>query len=130
MKSRCFAAALLSVVLAGMAFAGAGDGTWLNKVPAKDRARSNPMAQDPSAPAAGAKVYAQHCASCHGENAEGKVQGKHYRPNLHSNLVKQATPGELFWILTNGSLRNGMPSWSRFPEPERWQLVTYLKSLQ
>jgi len=82
------------------------------------------------AAAAGAKVYAKNCAACHGENAEGKLQRGHYRPTLHSNRVKQATPGELFWLLTNGSLRNGMPSWSHFPEPERWQVVSYLKSLR
>jgi len=118
------------LLLVGMAFAGAGDGSCLRKVSGKDRARPNPLANDPDAAAAGAKVYAEHCACCHGDNAQGKMQGRHYRPNLHSNRVKEATPGELFWILTNGSLRNGMHSWSRFPEPERWQLVTYLKSLQ
>ena len=120
---------LLNLALVGAALAAAGDGDWMHKVPAKDRGRPNPLAIDPDAAAGGAKIFAEHCAPCHGADAEGKVQGKHYRPNLHSDRVKQATPGELFWILTNGSLRNGMPSWSRFPEPERWQLVTYLKSL-
>lgn len=120
----------LPIMFAALAFAGAGDGSWLHKVPAKARARSNPLADDPDASAAGAKVYAQHCATCHGNNAEGKMHGKHYRPNLHSKRVKGATSGELFWVLTNGSLRNGMPSWSRFPEAERWQIVSYLKSLR
>ena len=126
---RPFAAALLCFCIIGISFAGAGDGAWLRKVPEKDRARINPLAKDPDAPLAGAKLYAENCASCHGDNAQGKIRGRHYRPNLHSNRLKQATTGELFWILTNGSLRNGMPSWSRFPEAERWQLVTYLKSL-
>jgi hypothetical protein len=26
-------------------------------------------------------------------------------------------------------VRKGMPVWSRLPEPQRWQLVRYLKSL-
>jgi mono/diheme cytochrome c family protein len=121
---------LLSLLLVSLAFAGAGDGQWLRKVPEKDRTRPNPLASNPDAPAAGAKIFAERCAPCHGEDAEGKVQGKHYRPNLHSPRVKQATAGELFWLITNGSLKNGMPSWSRFPEPQRWQVVTYLKSLR
>lgn len=129
MKLSCLLWALL-VLLVGIAYAGAGDGGWLRKVPTKYRARPNPLASDPDAVRAGGKVYAEHCAACHGENGEGKMQGRHYRPNLHTNRVKQATPGELFWLLTNGSLRNGMPSWSRFPEPERWQLVSYVKSLR
>jgi mono/diheme cytochrome c family protein len=128
-KVRHAIAALLILILAGFVFAAAGDGEWLRKVPAKDRSRANPFATDRDAPAAGANVFAEHCASCHGEDAGGKTQGKHIRPNLHADRVKQATPGELFWLLTNGSQRNGMPSWSRLPEAQRWQLITYLKSL-
>ena len=128
MKKRQTATLLLLLVVAGMLWAEPGDGQWLHKVPAKDRDRPNPFASDREAPAAGAKIFAEHCAACHGEDAEGKI-GKHYRPNLRSDRVKQSTPGELFWLLTNGSLKNGMPTWSRLPEAQRWQLVTYLKSL-
>jgi len=120
---------LFLFTLAVFVFAAAGEGEWLQKVPQKDRARLNPLANDPDAPAAGAKIFAEHCAQCHGEDAQGKNDGKHVRPNLHADRVKKATPGELFWLLTNGSLKNGMPSWSRLPEPQRWQLITYLKSL-
>lgn len=129
MRMRRSASAFMILVLAGILLAEAGDGKWLQKVPAKDRARINPFAHDLDAPAAGAKIFAEHCAACHGEDAAGRVQGKHFRPNLHSDRVKQATPGELFWLLTNGSLKNGMPSWSRLPDAQRWQLITYLKSL-
>jgi mono/diheme cytochrome c family protein len=126
MKSWVF---ILLLVSAGLAFAAAGDGEWRHHVPAKDRIRLNPMAGDPDAPLAGAKIFGEHCAPCHGEDAAGKTDGKHVRPNLHSDRVKQATAGELFWLLTNGSQKNGMPSWSRLPEPQRWQLVTFLKTL-
>lgn len=44
--------------------------------------------------------------------------------------VQQATPGTLFWILTNGVVRRGMPVWSKLPEPQRWQLVTFLETLK
>ena len=121
---------LLTLALAGTIFAGVGDGLWLQKVPVKDRARTNPFAAAPDAPAAGARIFAEHCAQCHGADAEGKREGKHIRPNLHSERVKQATPGELFWLLTNGSQKNGMPSWSRLPEAQRWQVISFLKSLQ
>jgi mono/diheme cytochrome c family protein len=71
-------------------------------------------------------LFSQNCASCHGDNATGK--GNH--PSLRSERVRSATPGELQWLLTNGSMKNGMPSWSKLPEQQRWQIVTYLKSLQ
>ena len=120
----------IALFLAGTLFAAVGDGEWVQKVPDRDRARPNPYANDPDAPAAGAKIFSERCASCHGENAEGKTEGKRIRPSLHSDRVKQATPGELFWLLTNGSQKNGMPSWSRLPDAQRWQLITFLKSLQ
>jgi len=103
----------------------AGDGRWLAKVPTDVKQRTNPMANESNAIAAGAKLFQENCASCHGKRAEGRA--KH--PDLHSDRVRNATPGELEWLLKNGSLKNGMPSWSRLPEPQRWQLVTFLKSL-
>ena len=33
-----------------------------------------------------------------------------------------------FWLLTNGVVRKKMPAWSKLPEPQRWQLVRFLKS--
>src|SRR5437763_7705321 len=103
-----------------MLFANAG-GSWLEHVPEKERAQPNPFADDHEAVQAGAKMFQQHCASCHGKEAEGK--GK--RPSLRSERVQAATPGEIQWLLKNGSLAAGMPSWSRLPEQQRWQLVTY-----
>lgn len=98
----------------------------LAKAPKKAVARRNPMESDPDAVAAGANLFDQHCAECHGELAEGGRKG----PSLRADPVLQATPGTLFWILTNGVVRRGMPVWSKLPEPQRWQLVTYLKSLK
>jgi mono/diheme cytochrome c family protein len=97
----------------------------LTKAPKKAIARRNPMEKDPDAEAAGANLYDQHCAECHGELAEGTHKG----PSLRVDQVQQATPGTLFWLLTNGVVRRGMPVWSKLPEPERWQIVSYLKSL-
>jgi mono/diheme cytochrome c family protein len=97
----------------------------LAKAPRKVRARHNPLETDPDAVAAGAKLFDLHCAECHGEMAEGGRKG----PSLRADEVQQATPGTLFWILTNGVVRRGMPVWSKLPEPQRWQVISYLKSL-
>ena len=97
----------------------------LAKVPAKAAGRHNPLEADPEAVAAGAKLFELHCAECHAANADGGKKG----PSLRAQEVQQATPGTLFWLLTNGVVRKGMPVWSRLPEPQRWQLVTYIKSL-
>ena len=122
---RILIALLLMLSFVSLLFAGAGDGQWLSRVPGKDAARVNPLDQKPDAREAGSHLFEQHCASCHGEDGRGK-NGK---PSLHSEHVAIATPGQLFWLLTNGSLKNGMPSWSRLPEQQRWAIVAHLKSL-
>ncbi|MFP5230689.1 MAG: c-type cytochrome [Acidobacteriota bacterium] len=96
---------------------------WLKRVPAADRVRVNPYAGQAAAAAAGVRLYADHCSRCHGADREG-VRG---RPSLKTDVVRNATDGELFWLLRNGDLRHGMPSWSGLPEPERWQIVAFLK---
>lgn len=100
----------------------------LAKAPSRAAARRNPLQSDRQAVAAGAKLFGQHCAECHGHAGEGGT-GSKKGPSLRADEVQQATPGTLFWLLTNGVVRRGMPVWSKLPEPERWQLVSFIKSL-
>ena len=97
----------------------------LSKAPQKARAKRNPLERDPDAVAAGRNLFEQHCKECHGDLAEGGRKG----PSLLDEQVQNAEPGAIFWILTNGVVRRGMPVWSKLPEPQRWQLVSYIKSL-
>ncbi len=97
----------------------------LQKAPEKARIRANPLQNDPDAVAAGAILFEQHCAECHGNSGDGS----HKAPSLLVPEVQSATPGTLFWLLTNGVVRKKMPVWSKLPEPQRWQLVRYIKSL-
>jgi mono/diheme cytochrome c family protein len=97
----------------------------LADVPEKARMKKNPFDGDASAIAAGGKLFQERCANCHGEKGGGTKAGT----SLLREEVQQATPGTLFWIVTNGAVRHGMPVWSKLPEPERWQIVTFLQSL-
>ena len=97
----------------------------LAKAPESVRGRQNPLEGDSTAVAAGRKLYELRCASCHGNTAEGGKKA----PSLRVAEVRTATPGMLFWLVTNGVVRRGMPVWSRLPEQQRWQIVSYLKSL-
>jgi mono/diheme cytochrome c family protein len=97
----------------------------IGKAPEKARAKRNPLEKDPDAAAAGGILFEQHCAECHGDSAEGGKKG----PSLRAEEVQTAEPGAIFWILTNGVVRKGMPVWSKLPEPQRWQLVSFIKSL-
>ncbi len=97
----------------------------LEKAPEKAKNRPNPYENDPQAIAAGQILFEDHCAECHGDDANGARKG----PSLRVSEVRAATPGTLYWLLTNGVVRKKMPAWSKLPEPQRWQLVKYLKSL-
>ncbi len=85
----------------------------------------NPIAGQSKAVAAGADLYVSKCASCHGPNGAG--QGN--VPSLARGPVQSAPDGEVFWFITQGSVANGMPSWASLPEQQRWQLVSYVESL-
>jgi len=98
-----------------------------DRVPAKDHFRTNPFATQPDSVAAGSLIYRQHCQECHKSDAMGDGKKK---PPLRSDRIKSATDGDLEWFLRQGDLRHGMPSWSSLPEAQRWQLVTYLRSIQ
>jgi mono/diheme cytochrome c family protein len=108
---------------------GAADGAWLNRVSAKDHARVNPLLRNDKAAQtaadSGAQVFSNNCAKCHGQDAMGRFN----RPALVSDRISKATDGDLFWILTNGNSWKGMPPWNMLPEKQRWQVVTYLRSL-
>jgi cytochrome c oxidase cbb3-type subunit 2 len=97
----------------------------LAKAPPRAHLLRNPLADDPEAVAAGGKLFEEHCQECHGEEARGGKKA----PNLRQEEVRSAAPGVLFWFLSNGNVRHGMPTWSKLPEPQRWQLVSFLKSL-
>jgi mono/diheme cytochrome c family protein len=96
----------------------------LRRAPNKAVNRPNPMENDPQAVAAGKLLFLDHCSECHGDDAKGGRKG----PSLRVSDVQNATPGTLFWLLTNGVVRKKMPAWSKLPEPQRWQLVRFLRS--
>jgi len=122
---RTILAAILFAATAMLAFA-ATHSHWAH-VPAKDHERANPLANQPDAIAAGALIYADHCAQCHHADARGDGRK---RPSLRSETLRRATDGDIEWFLRQGDLAHGMPSWAGLPADQRWQLVAYLRSLQ
>ena len=93
--------------------------------PPEVKEMKNPNAGQQPAEGAGAKLYSAHCASCHGRNAQGTGNV----PGLLHGPTQSASDGELFWFITRGSVANGMPSWAKLPDPQLWQLISYVKSL-
>jgi mono/diheme cytochrome c family protein len=98
----------------------------IQKAPDEARQWKNPFEGQENAWLAGKKLYKRHCAGCHGKDARGDNDV----PSLHTPPIQDAKPGQLLWFLKNGNLKDGMPAWSRLPEQQLWQLVTYLQAMK
>jgi mono/diheme cytochrome c family protein len=115
------------LLFSALAVSASSNGAWMNKVPERDRDKQNPYGDQADAIAAGQRIFHDHCAHCHGADAEGTKK----RPSLRTERVQQqATEGDLHWLLVNGSMVAGMPSWSKLGDPQIWQVITYVRSLK
>jgi len=125
-RSSLFSIATLLIISSSLAGFATSNGAWLTNVPQRERERVNPYRDQPDAVAAGRRIYLDHCAHCHGNDADGTKK----RPSLKSARVQQeATDGDLHWLLVNGNRGQGMPSWVKLGDPQIWQVICYVKSL-
>ena len=99
------------------------DAEWT--APSDQAARVNPLAGRMDAAGGGRKVFHQRCAACHGAAGQGTPKG----PDLSDRNVQAQADGALFWKISQGNTRTGMPAFSLLPEPQRWQLVLHLRML-
>ena len=116
--------ATLVVVLLSIASFSANDPNFHN-APDSARQMKNPYEGQAAAVAAGKQLYAKNCLSCHGRRGEGSGNV----PSLVDGKLESATPGEVFWFITKGDKDNGMPSWAQLPQRQRWQIVSFVKSM-
>ena len=121
---------LITLSLLAASILAAANKPLLERPPAKDAARKNPyellgQTQRERAAQAGRKLFQQECAGCHGKSAEGTRTA----PPLVAPTLSGTSTGIIFWVLKNGSLKRGMPSFAHLPDQQRWQIVTYLKTL-
>ena len=100
------------------------DPSWV--VPAQAAQRQNPLRDRPDAALGGRKIFERNCLMCHGDVAH---EQKNHAPDLSSAAVQAETDGALFWRMSQGNSRRKMPAFSSIPEPQRWQLVLYIRSL-
>ena len=114
-----------TILLPAALLLAAGVDTKFHDAPDSARTTKNPYEGDAGAALAGKRLYGRNCLSCHGRSAQGAGNV----PSLVDGRLESATPGEVFWFITKGDKDNGMPSWAQLPVKQRWQIVTYVKSL-
>jgi mono/diheme cytochrome c family protein len=99
------------------------DSNWV--APDRDASKTNPLAGRTDAEAGGRKIFHQRCATCHANDGRGTAKG----PDLTQPDVQSESDGALFWKITSGNTREGMPTFSSLPEAQRWQLVLHVRRL-
>jgi thiosulfate dehydrogenase len=86
---------------------------------------------------AGASIYRQQCAFCHGVNGADSQVGKHMFPDApplwekhpHGDVVgvSDDPPGETYWKVANGIRLSGMPGYKAvLSDQEMWQVSVLL----
>jgi mono/diheme cytochrome c family protein len=103
-------------------------------MPRAARSTSNPIAANPRVLAEGRAHFADHCASCHGNDGSGRTEmGKNLyprAPDMRARQTQELTDGELFYIIENGVRFTGMPGWGAAGRPEEsWKLVHFIRHL-
>jgi len=82
----------------------------------------------------GMALYREHCAECHGAAGLGdgpRASGLPRKPaDFTGPHTAQHTAGDIFWWLTHGIPRGGMPGFAeKLGAEERWDVVNFLRSL-
>lgn len=84
---------------------------------------------------AGAQVYAENCADCHGVGGSGDSpmagqlgdQGAFLPDFTDPDLARLRSPAEWYEIITNGRMRAFMPPWADvLTDSQRWDAAYYL----
>lgn len=100
------------------------DSKWV--APADAAAKKNPLAGNADALGGGKKLFMRHCAECHNEDGTGLQDAA----DLTLPAVQKQSDGSMFWKITNGNVKAGMPPFARLSDTERWQIVSYVRTLK
>jgi thiosulfate dehydrogenase len=100
----------------------------LNARIGREMPKTVPLQPDEHNLAAGATLYREHCAVCHGLPGQKKTamaKGMYPRPPelLEGKGVTDDEPGESYWKVANGIRLTGMPGFrSALSETQMWQI--------
>jgi mono/diheme cytochrome c family protein len=132
-KSNVKQGAALLIAL-GLLFHGAAAADLVSgqkwQAPPTAASKKSPVAASQTAIAAGQKIYAKHCASCHGSSGDGDGSAAADLGIHPANLSesRSESDGALFWKITSG--KKPMPGYGRkLAETDRWNGINYLRTL-
>jgi mono/diheme cytochrome c family protein len=83
---------------------------------------------------AGRHLYLEHCAICHGRNANGRGPRHAYLSGDPANFTsrewrRSMTPRRVYYIVREGVDGTSMPSWKSLTPAQCWDLTAYVLSV-
>jgi thiosulfate dehydrogenase len=115
---------------------------WITQVPLdaridREMVKTPPIQADEDSFGAGAGIYRDQCAGCHGFHGKPSSLAAHMFPKApqlwekHKNSdvvgVSDDPPGETFWKVSNGIRLTGMPAFNQvLTETQMWQVSLLL----
>jgi putative copper resistance protein D len=94
---------------------------------------ASPVHYTTSAIVRGADLYAQNCASCHGEFGHGDGPAAASLPVKPANLAEHGAshrPGDLYWWIAQGIPGSPMPGFAaKLSDSDIWTVVQFLRAL-
>ena len=107
--------------------------TWA--VPSDLRNAKNPVPLTPEVLAEARAHFADHCATCHGNDGKGSDMGERmhpHAPDMTLAATQSMSDGELFATIENGIRLTGMPGWGTGTAESAygsWTLVHFIRHL-
>jgi mono/diheme cytochrome c family protein len=109
---------------------------WKWLVPETTRAATNPVAASAEVLQGAREHWADHCATCHGNDGSGDTTiGRRVfppTPDMRKSSTQGLTDGELFYAIEQGIPWTAMPGWATGTdegEKESWALVRFIRHL-
>lgn len=105
-------------------------------IPAAAADATNPVASTDEVLREARAHFADHCASCHGNDGRGQASmGRNLypkAPDMQAAATQGLTDGEIFYVIKNGVRFTGMPAWGEDDaesDRESWALVRFIRHL-
>lgn len=101
-------------------------------IPTQSEAAQFPLV--PPDPAAGAQIFTESCAPCHGAKGMGDGERAAQLPNQpaqlgNPELARAARPVDWYEMVTRGNLERFMPGFASLNDRQRWDVVAYALTL-
>jgi len=106
--------------------------------PSAARSATNPIVDSPEVQREARLHFADHCATCHGNDGSGDTmigRGLYPKPpDLRASQTQKISDGEIFWVIENGVRLTGMPAFGGAGSEhggtdDSWKLVHFIRHL-